>query len=172
MLRRLLLGLIEGIMLGGALALGVSRGLGLVAPSALALALLGSATGFLVGLVAGRPIWSRDAKTEALLKGIAGAIVGFGASFALRHWFTLPLDLSALELGTGAAGALPAVTLPAVGTALALFFELDHDGSSLETKARVASGTRQRVAHDSNADSSADLAELEEDEIAHRREKR
>jgi len=172
MLRRLLLGLVEGIVIGAALVAAVSRGLGLVAPGALVLALLAAATGFLVGLVAGRPIWSPDAKTEAFLKAVAGSIVGFGASFALRHFLTPSLDLSAFSLGAGSAGQLPAVTLPAIATALALFFELDHDGSSSHSKARVFPREKQRVASHANADPLADLDELEQHEVDHRREKR
>src|ERR1700761_9703145 len=115
MLRRLLLGLVEGSVIGVALAVAAARGLGLIAPGALVEALLGAGTGCLLGLVAGRPIWSRDAKTEALLKAFVGLVVGFGGAFALRRWLALPVDLSAFSLGSGAAGQLPTVTLPVIG---------------------------------------------------------
>lgn len=145
MLRRLLLGLVEGLVLGVALGLASVRGLGLVAPSAVFLALLGALAGFAVGLVAGRPIWARDAKTEALLKGAAGALGGFGLTFALRHWLKVPVDLAAYSLGAGPAGELSAVTLPAVTTALGLFFELDDDGKRSSGGPGSKRPTKQRV---------------------------
>jgi hypothetical protein len=125
MLRRLLLGLVEGLVIGLALGVGAARGLGLSAPGGIALAMLGAGSGFLVGLVAGRPVWARDAKTEALLKAGVGAAGGAGLSLAARHWLKVPLDLSAFHLGAGPAGMLSSTALPLVATLLALFFELD-----------------------------------------------
>src|SRR5882757_5336317 len=130
MLRRLLLGLSEGLAIGLALGIACARGLGLGSPGSIAAGALAACAGFAVGLIAGRPIWAKSAKTEALLKAAAGALGGFGLSFALRRWLKVEVDLSAFSLGAGPAGQLSAVVLPAVTTALALFFELDDDGDS------------------------------------------
>ncbi len=128
-------------MIGLALGVAFARGLDLGSPNALVAGALGALAGFVVGLVAGRPIWARDAKTEAFLKACSGAALGgFGLSFALRRWLKLELDLSAFSLGVGPAGQLSAVVLPAVSTALSLFFELDDDGS--RTSAQVAARSR------------------------------
>ena len=141
MLRRLFVGLAEGLVIGIALAVAAVRGLGLNAASpvssALVLALLAAGAGFIVGLIAGRPIWARDAKTEALLKAGVGALVGVGLSFALGRWLSLPVDLSAYSFGAGPAGKLAVVSLPLIATALSLFFELDNTGSG-EAKPRLA----------------------------------
>jgi hypothetical protein len=134
MLRRLLLGLLEGLVIGLALGVGAARGLGLRAPGGLALVLLGAGAGFLVGLVAGRPVWARDAKTEALLKAGVGALGGAGLSFAAERWLRVPLNLSAFQLGAGPAGLLSFVALPLVTTLLALFFELDDSKDEAESK--------------------------------------
>lgn len=170
MLRRLFFGLVEGSVIGLALAVVVTRVLGLVAPGALVAALLGAGAGLIVGLVAGRPIWSHNAKTEALLKAFAGAIVGFGGSFAIRHFLRVPLDLSAFSLGTGPAGQLPAVLLPAVSTLLALFFELDDDGKR-EQPALANARPKQRIESSTSRDALDDLEDLD-DEAARKREKR
>ena len=136
MLRRLLLGLVEGLVIGLALGVGSARGLGLSAPGGIALALLGAGAGFLVGLVAGRPVWARDAKTEALLKAGVGALGGAGLSFAAEHWLRVPVNLSAFQLGAGPAGLLSSVALPLVTTVLALFFELDDSKDEAQNKLR------------------------------------
>ncbi|MEO8906152.1 MAG: hypothetical protein ABI627_31910 [Polyangiaceae bacterium] len=175
MLRRILLGLFEGLVIGLTLGVGAARGLGLIAPGGVTAWLLGAGTGLVVGLVAGRPVWSRDGKTEALLKAGAGALGGAGLSFAAGHWLKAPLDLSAFQLGVGAYGMLTGAVLPLVATALALFFELDDDGAG-RAPARLATGSkRQRLPAPGGSADTSTPAELELDEAAdteHRRGKR
>ena len=165
MLRRMLLGLFEGLVIGLALGVGAARGLGLSAPGGVIALLLGAGAGFLVGLVAGRPVWSRDGKTEALLKAGAGALGGAGLSFAAGHWLKVPLDLSAFELGAGPAGTLSAAVLPLVASALALFFELDDDGAN-RAPPRVAAGAKKQRLPESvtSARELDELAELDDTE--------
>lgn len=174
MLRRLLVGLCEGLVIGLALGVGVARGLGLVAPGAIAAIALSGGAGFLIGLIAGRPIWARDAKTEALLKAIAGAVGGAALSFALRRWLNFGVDLSSLSLGSGPAGQLSALTLPAVTTGLALFFELDDDGAHSPTQSRSKPDAKQRIAahHPPPADAEDSDALGEEVDRELEREKR
>ncbi len=164
MLRRLLLGLAEGLVIGMALAVAAARGLGLnaAATSALVSAPLAGGAGFLVGLIAGRPVWARDAKTEALLKAGVGALVAVGLSFALGRWFSLPLDLSAYSLGAGPAGKLAAVSLPIIATALALFFELDNTGSG-EAKPRLTEARGKQRLGVSSGEPDELLSELDQD---------
>ncbi|MEO8906166.1 MAG: hypothetical protein ABI627_31980 [Polyangiaceae bacterium] len=175
MLRRILLGLFEGLVIGLTLGAGAARGLGLIAPGGVTAWLLGAAAGLLVGLVAGRPVWSRDGKTEALLKAGAGALGGAGLAFAAGHWLKAPLDLSALQLGVGAYGKLTAAVLPLVATALALFFELDDDDAG-RAPAPAATGTKkQRLPAAAGSANTSKPDELEFDEAAdteHRRGKR
>jgi hypothetical protein len=171
--RRLLLGLTEGLVIGLALGVACARGLGLGAPGTVVALGLGAVAGFVIGLVAGRPIWARNAKTEAILKAAAGAVGGVLLSLAVRRWLNFALDLRAFSLGAGPAGQLSIVMLPAVATALAVFFELDDDGPRSPDGASVKAGARQRV-QISNADSdstSADDSELFDDEVEHKVEK-
>lgn len=146
-----LLGLSKGLVIGIALAVVAARGLGLSAPNPLFAALLAGVAGSLVGLVAGRPIWDRDAKTEALLKAAVGALIGVGSSFALRRWLPVPLNLSSYGLGAGAAGTLAALCLPLISAVLAMFFELDN-GAEREPKTRAPLASRQRVKVRAEAD--------------------
>jgi hypothetical protein len=159
MLRRFFLGLIEGLVIGVALAIASARGLGLTTPGRVTAAVLAGAVGFLVGLVAGHPVWARDAKTEALLKAGVGALVGAGLSLALGRWLVAPVDLSQFALGAGPVGKLLGVSLPAIACALSLFFELD-DTSSQSAPARVPAASakkRQTLA----ANDAPELEELE-----------
>jgi hypothetical protein len=171
MLRRLLLGLTEGLVLGLAFGVASARGLGLGSPGSIVALLLGACAGFAIGLVAGRPIWARDAKTEALLKAAAGALAGLGLSFALRRWLNVHVDLSAFSLGAGSAGQLSAVTLPVTTTLLALFFELDDDGARTAEKPRMHDAEKQRVAGEVSDSASLDDSEWLDDEADHKREK-
>ena len=163
MLRRLLVGFAEGLVIGVALALAAVRGLGLnaSATSALVSALLAGGAGFVVGLIAGRPIWARDAKTEALLKAAVGALVGVGLSFALGRWLSIPLDLGAYSLGAGPAGKLAAVSLPLIASALALFFELDNTGGG-EAKPPLTEA-RAKLRLDTSREPDELLSDLDQD---------
>lgn len=172
MLRRLLLGLCEGLVIGLALGLACARGLGLGSPGAVVAAALSALAGFAIGLVAGRPIWARNAKTEALLKAAAGALGGLGLSFVLRHWLKLKVDLNAFSLGAGPAGQLSALVLPAVTTALALFFELDDDGGQSSGGSRALRSQKQRVEPELSGSASSDDAQDRADEVEPKLEKR
>src|SRR5580700_8587653 len=106
MLRRLLLGLVLGLIVGGLIAAGFVQGLGLLSfgpgTGGAAFAYLAAAlTGVLTGLVAGKPIWSSGAKIEAGLKAFFGALLGAGLMFAVRRWVDFPLDLAFAGLPAG-----------------------------------------------------------------------
>src|SRR5262245_32163770 len=111
MLRRLLIGLVLGLVLGGLVAFGVIRGLGILAFESGVLAYLFAVlTGALTGLVAGKPIWASGAKIEAGLKAFFGVLLGAGAMVVLRNWVNPSVDLSAIgaSQGPAALGHLPA----------------------------------------------------------------
>ena len=167
-LLRLFLGLVEGLVIGVALAMASARGLGLSAPGTVLAALLAAAAGLAVGLIAGRPVWARDAKTEALLKGGVGALIGAGLSVALGRWLTPSVDLAALTLGSGPAGRLVGVSLPLIATALALFFELDNTSTSAERPPLPAAKSKQRLSTSSELDDEIGLEHESERKIEKR----
>jgi len=138
-LKRALIGILKGALVGGLLAAAVIYGLGFtVFP--IWLAYLGAvATGALTGLVAGKAIWERDSRIEVSLKAAVGALIAAGAMFAIRKWLNVSLDLG--PLGHGNVGQLPVTSLPMIATALALFYEIDNTGEPAQAKA----GPKSRV---------------------------
>ncbi len=152
MLKRLLVGLIIGGVVGAALATALVRLLGIQTWDGIGSSgpmvwhtLVGyvaaAVTGMLVGLVTGKPIWAAGGKIEAGLKAAFGALLGAGILFALRQWVPLQIDLASLGAGHGKLGDLPAVALPAIGALLGGFYGADNtdDGAaaSSEPKKRV-----------------------------------
>ncbi len=96
--------------------------------------------GVLTGLVAGRPIWGREAKLEVLLKSAVGAFIGCVALYGARKWLgSVHVDLGAY--GRGAFGTVPAAALPAIGASLSIAFEID-DAVGPEA---TAGGPKRRV---------------------------
>ncbi len=161
MLRRLLIGLFLGVIVGGLAAAALVAGLHIPLFAAdtggTVLAYLAAAvTGVLTGLVAGKPIWASGAKIEAGLKAFFGALIAAGLMFALRKWgnFQAP-DVAFLMPGAdpdlvhkALVGDVPALALPAVAAVLGGFFELDNTGSADKGDAKDAPKSKKRVADD------------------------
>ncbi|HXX70370.1 MAG TPA: hypothetical protein VEK07_24530 [Polyangiaceae bacterium] len=157
MVRRLVVGLVLGLIVGALLAAGLvslkwttfSGGGGALLAYASAVC-----TGVLTGLVAGKPIWASEARIEATLKAVFGALISAGLMYALRRWAgTWTMDLSAFGAGgPAAAGQLPAVSLPLIGAGLGALFELDNTGDKepkrVPKKDAGKPGARRRVASD------------------------
>jgi len=156
MVRRLVVGLVLGLVIGGLLAAGlVSLKWTTFSGTAGALLAYASAvcTGVVTGLVAGKPIWASQARIEATLKAVFGALISAGLMYALRRWAgTWTMDLSALGAGgPAAAGQLPAVSLPLIGAGLGALFELDNTGDREPKKEAGKPAGRRRVAPDNEA---------------------
>jgi hypothetical protein len=122
MVKRLAVGVLEGGVAGASVAvasgeLGLTWG-GAVAYGAAAL------VGVVTGLVAGRPIWAKDAKAEGLLKALIGAFIAATVLFGIRKWLS-GIVVSAGSPGSGRLGDVPLVALPVIGVALALVLEID-----------------------------------------------
>lgn len=128
MLKRLTVGLIEGLVLGAVMALVTIKVLGLASFAGAIAYLVAVVVGALTGLVAGKPIWAPGAKIEAGLKAFVGALLAGGLLWMLRRFAQVDVDLGAFGAGAGKIGELPAVSLPLIATALSLLFELDNTG--------------------------------------------
>ncbi len=165
MLRRLLIGLMLGLVVGGLAAWAFVAGLRatafadaggpLVAGAAAAL------TGILTGLVAGKPIWASGARIEAGLKAFFGALISVGLMFALRRWAGgWVLDLRVISAGGPATvGDLPAASLPLIGALLGSFFELDNSAAGPgDPKKTGVRAERSRIADGRNGRAKARLA--------------
>jgi hypothetical protein len=148
MLKRLAFGLLFGLVVGGLLAAAVIKGVGMFAfassgASGLLAYIFAAVTGVLIGLVAGKPIWASGGQIEAGLKALVGAGVAALAMLAMRHWFTIDLDLHSLSAGPAiptAAGLLPAVTLPVIAGVLGAFYEADNTPAADEKGAKSSKG--------------------------------
>jgi hypothetical protein len=169
MLRRLLVGLVLGLVVGGLVAAGFVQGLHVLTfgdgtGGALFAYATAAVTGVLTGLVAGKPIWASGAKIEAGLKAFFGALIAAGLMFALRQWGgvipVLPTQFTPAEVDQVIqhAGSLPAMALPMLAAVLGGFFEIDNTGGDeSDTK-----GSRKRVA-DGGAKAKSRVATPEED---------
>jgi hypothetical protein len=138
MLGRLLIGIVKGLIVGGLVGFGLSK-LGFAAPGAVVAYVAAAFTGVLVGLIAGKPIWAKDAKIEAGTKAVVGALLGLGLMFAARKWLTLlpvpfPLgelgggnpSLGELQSSGGSFGGLALTSLAAIAALLGGFYEADN----------------------------------------------
>jgi hypothetical protein len=176
MLRRLIIGIIKGLLVGGLLGFGLAK-LGFVAPGAV-MAYLGAAVaGVLVGLVAGKPIWAKDAKIEAGMKAFVGALLAAGLMFAARKWlaFALPVSLGPLatantSLGESAAagtlGGLAITSLALVGAVLGGFYEVDNTpdaAASAPAPGKLEKANDKRIAAAGAASELDDEVEPEHD---------
>lgn len=125
---RLLLGLIKGVVAGGivggaAFALGLQGGWGY--PIAIA-------AGFLVGLIAGRPVWRHALDPSgtvwtAILKALFGAGLGALGFLALRKLAVPTVHLFDVHASLR---DLPLLWAPALGAVLGAWFELDDAPST------------------------------------------
>lgn len=158
-----MLGLVEGALLGGLVFLAL---LGLhVTWSAIVAYAAAGVVGALSGVVAGKPIWAREAKLEALLKSLAGAFIAVTAMYGARKWLSgFGVNLQSLGLGTGPVGEVPAVALPLIGAGLGFVFQIDDAFGSDEASPRQ----RLSDAAPPGRDSEEEQAESSEDRRARR----
>jgi hypothetical protein len=188
MVRRLFVGLILGLFVGAAVAAALVAGLKMPEflgyGGAVVSYVAAAATGVLTGLIAGKPIWASNAKIEAGLKALFGALLGAGLMFAMRQWGgAFEPDLTFIGAGHAPVGELPAASLPLLAALLGAFFELDNTGAEAEAEAKGKPGAeRKRVGASSSSSSSngssrarvleAGEGDGEEAEVVSRRAKR
>jgi hypothetical protein len=153
--------------------------LGFAAPIAIVAYVAAALAGVLVGLVAGKPIWAKDAKIEAGMKAFVGALLGAGLMYAARRWLTFPVPVPLGELGganlslgeaagsAGTFGGLAITSLAAIAALLGGFYEADNNpsddekpGATPEAKA-AAGGNNKRIAASAGADDLDDDVDVE-----------
>lgn len=160
MFARLIVGILKGLVVGGLLGFALVKlnvslfvgGLAIVGYIAAAV------TGIFIGLIAGKPIWAKDAKIEAGMKAFVGALLGAGLMFGLRK-LQLPLAdavLSAFGVMTKDPQTLatfPVTALALVAAVLGGFYDADNtpepESASKSDNSASSSGKavpKQRVA--------------------------
>jgi len=167
MLKRLFVGLLLGLFLGSAMAAVATQVLHIdfAGAGAVLAYLFAAATGALLGLVAGKPIWSQTGKIEAGLKSFFGALISLGLMFALRRWVHFDIDLASIKAGAGPVGDLPATTLPPIAALLGAFFELDNTPESdKDEKSGGAKETDKKVRVAASGKKAALVDDLEDEE--------
>lgn len=133
---RFLVGLIKGILLGGALGYGLAAAGLTVLPGWVAY-VAAVLVGIAVALVAGKPIWAEDARIEVGAKAVAGAVVAPGLMALVRHVLDMGLPVAPSQLpGVTAVdgvtlGTFAVSSLAIVAAVLAGFFDADNDGKNV-----------------------------------------
>ncbi len=157
MLKRLLVGMVIGLIVGIGAAAAVIKGLGVGIFAATSLGTLTAyvaalATGAFVALVAGKPVWAKGAWIEVGLKAFFGSLLAAGGMFALRRWGVTGVNLASFGGGAGPIGFLPGASLPIIATLLSMFFEIDNTDAKEEQAPGKAAGKPQiRVAASAHA---------------------
>jgi hypothetical protein len=178
MLGRLLIGIVKGLLVGGLIGFGLAK-LGFAAPMAIIAYLAAALTGVLIGLIAGKPIWAKDAKIEAGMKAFVGALLGAGLMYAARRWLTMPLPLALGPLSaantslgeaatsTGTIGGMAITSLAAIAALLGGFYEVDNDpadgGHAAESGGKRAPASNKRIAADDASDEADEELDAEAD---------
>jgi hypothetical protein len=175
MLGRLLIGIVKGLFVGALLGFGLTQ-LGFFAPGALIAYPAAALVGVLVGLVAGKPIWAKDAKIEAGMKAFVGALLAAGMMFAARKWLTMEATLPFVGQNgasvTGALGMLAFTSLAMIAGLLGGFYEADNDPNEGQSTGSGSATTGKRVADGPRVAPSSAEADLDEDLADEPEEKR
>ena len=175
MFARLIVGILKGLVVGGLIGFGLLKvGPGLFVGAWAILAYIAAAvTGVVVGLIAGKPIWAKDAKIEAGMKAFVGAILGAGLMFGLRKFAppladSVPAAFGVMTKDPQTLATFPVTALAAVAAVLGGFYEADNtpdpESSAKSATEQSSSGktnTKQRVA---TPPADEDLGLDEEDE--------
>lgn len=143
MLKRLGLGLLKGLVIGGAIGAGLQYGLKLEPATVAGLLgfLIAMGVAGTTGVFAGKPPWQEGAWIEATLKGLVGVGLGALVYWVGAKWGRLELPLPNLPAAQWT--ELPVVFGPAIAGLYGSLVELDNTGdgkSGGEPKARVAKG--------------------------------
>lgn len=146
MLKRLGLGLLKGLAIGGAIGAALQYGL----PSLVGAGVSGL-LGFLIamgaagttGVFAGKPPWHEGAWIEASLKGLVGVGLGALAYWVASRWGQLSIPFPGLS-EPASWTSLPVVFAPAIAGVYGSLVELDNTGGA-EGGEPAAKGPKARV---------------------------
>lgn len=157
MLKRLGLGLLKGLVIGGAIGAGFQFGLHWADVSWLLGFLIAMGVGGTTGVFAGRPPWQQGAWIEAALKGAVGVGLGALLYWVAARWAAFEVPFPGLA-DPAAWTALPAVFGPAIAGLYGSLVELDNTGESKSKDKKDAPKAR--------VDADEDDLDLDEEEVA------
>lgn len=177
MFARLIIGILKGLVVGGLMGLGlVKLGLGLFVGGWAFVAYIAAAlSGVVVGLIAGKPIWAKDAKIEAGMKAFVGALLGAGLMFGLKKLQlpladTVPAAFGIMTKDPQTLATFPVTALALIASVLGGFYEADNtpDPEAAASASAAKSGStgktdsKKRVAVPSSADEDLGLDDVDE----------
>ena len=174
MIGRLLVGILKGLVLGALVGFGLVK-IGMAFPGAVVAYLAAAVTGVLIGLIAGKPIWAKDAKIEAGMKAVVGAILGAGLMFAARKWLGAQVPAGLLtavhvdapaDAATATMGYFGMTSLAAIAGLLGGFYDADNtpEPEKAEGKTPAPPATKKRIAEEAAEDEDLDEELLDESE--------
>jgi hypothetical protein len=164
---RLVIGLLKGLVIGALVGYGLAAA-GLAVPGAAIAYPVAAIVGILVALIAGKPIWAKDARIEVGMKAAAGALLAPGLLWLARRFlgFEIPFDLSTLPglkamSSPATFGMFSATSMAAVAALLAAFFDADNQPGAQEEPPAKGGAAKQRVATSAPKAEAADALDLD-----------
>lgn len=146
MVKRLLLGLLKGLVIAGALGALFFYAFGLHAVSGVGAFLLAGLATMIAGVFAGQPPWKAGAWVGSILKGLFGFGLGAGLYWVLQR-FAPGTDISAMLRASEPTtlATAPVTFMPIVASVYAMLVELDDgavEGSTADPSLQKKTGIR------------------------------
>ena len=165
MVKRLLLGLLKGLVIAGALGALFFYAFGLQAVSGVAAFLLAGLATLIAGIFAGQPPWKKGAWIGSILKGLIGFVLGTGLYWLVQK-FAPTADMQTLLRASEhtTIAQAPLLFMPMVGAVYAMLVEVDdgaEEGSTADPANDKKTGIRVEnidVGEDEGAEVSASEA--------------
>lgn len=150
MFRRLLFGLLKGLVIGGAFGALMTFALGVpLIPAGILSYMFFGGIAALAGVAAGQPPWREGAWVGSILKAVFGFAIGAGLYWVGQRFLNFPVGgLAGLPAGATFAQA-PLTFAPALAAVFSMLIELDDGGEpATDTKTGVrvdAKGSKPAV---------------------------
>ena len=146
MVKRLVLGLLKGFVISGALGALFFYAFGLQAVSGVGAFMLAGLATLVAGIFAGQPPWKQGAWIGSILKGIFGFVLGTGLYWIVQK-FAPGMDLQALLRSSEPTtlATAPIAFMPIVGAVYSMLVEVDdgaEEGSTADPALQKKTGIR------------------------------
>jgi|LNFM01.1.fsa_nt_gb hypothetical protein len=146
MVKRLLLGLLKGLVIAGALGALFFYAFGMHAVSGVGAFMLAGLATLIAGVFAGQPPWKSGAWIGSILKGVFGFGLGAGLYWVLQR-FAPGTDISALLRASEPTtiATAPLTFMPIIASVYAMLVELDdgaEEGSTADPAMLKKTGVR------------------------------
>jgi hypothetical protein len=146
MVKRLLLGLLKGLVIAGALGALFFYAFKLQAVRGVGAYLLAALATLIAGIFAGQPPWKKGAWVGSILKGVFGFVLGAGMYWLVQK-FAPSVDLQPILHSDGPTtiATAPLTFMPIVGSIYAMLVELDdgaEEGSTADPAVTKKTGIR------------------------------